>query len=350
LQSFYCTLASESDGPEAVSGAVRTLKSVICAVEKQLGTLPFNTTATVQPITSLTFDITCASQHFLDDMGASGASSVTIPVTSASITTQANPNFTEISSNTHFSHGFRFNGEMNGNNTTFIILAKFDPSFSGDPLESGDFEFMTMGTGMQGTAVETTAGKIVRSSSTSGRMWYEFKANRQKATANDAICPNDSSSCGWARHIRIATDITFASGDIADVSNFTGVISDSNDDTGAGGSGKQSRLITATGALTTGLTGKVWTSSGSALDDMDGTTTVADLTAETTTCVIGAGTNITTTCGGIGVPAYLDPATTAIQEFFLPPNNTTSFVLATTKGGVGFTGAATLANDQYANP
>lgn len=343
LQKFYCTMASDANGPESISGAVRLLKTVACALEKQLGTLSFDNTPV--PITSLTLDTTCANQAMLNDMGAAGASSVTMAIT-GTVTAALNPTFAETPANTHYSHGIRFNvpGGIGGPGDpfTFIIMAKFNPAIAGDPVESGDFEFATFATGTgNGQAVEYTAGKIDRSAN---RIWFEMRNNRIKANPTDPFCPADSQSCGWARHIRLAADVTFAGGELASVANFTGIIADSNDSTGVTGNSDRSTFITATGSLATGLTGKVFSLNASPAS-LNGASTITAYTAGLTSCVT-TGAPISTSCGGM--PAALTPSG-PVKIFAMTTNNGIWLESASENGGIGFSGAATIADEQFAN-
>lgn len=343
LQKFYCTLAASTTGPESVSGSIRLIKTVVCAIEKQVGTLAFDNVA--RPFTSIVLDTTCASQAQIDDMsGTTGQTSVTMSV-AGTVTAATNPTFAEIPGNTYYSHGIKIVSN-DGTSLKFVVMAKFDPSVAGDPVESGNFEFATYGSGtvMQGTAVETTAGKISGGAVVTRHLWYEARMNRMKTSNGDALCPSTTGSCGFARHTRINTDISFSGGDISDVSNLSGIISDSGDATGASGQNNQMTLITATGSLSTGLSGKIWTSNA-APSSLAGGDTVAALTAGTATCIMSAGSAVTTTCGG--APAVLTPAG-AIKTFFLPANSSTWSSDASTHGGIGFTGAATMADEQFA--
>ncbi len=345
LQKFYCSLASDSNGPESVSGALGTIQVVVCAIEKQLGSLSFNGVAV--PISGLVLDTTCASQSKLNSMGAGGASSITIAF-AGTVTSALNPTFSEIPGNTWYSHGIRL-ASNDGTSIKYIILAKFDPTVAGNPVDSGNFEFATLGTGsiMQGTAIETTAGKISGGAAVTKHLWYEMRVNRIKGSVSDPICPADSSSCGFTRHTRISTDISFSGGDISDVSNFSGIITDGNDSVGAGGSGNQRHVVSASGSLSTGLTGKIWNSPGNSPATLSGNTLTTGFTAGTTTCIIGAASSISTTCGASA--AVLAPAT-VIDTYFRPANSTAWFVNSTTKNGIGFSGPVTFADGQFILP
>lgn len=350
LQSFYCAMAAETDGPEAVSGAVGTLRMVTCAVEEMLGAIVFDGVA--RSVDEIRIDLSCASQAEIDDMnGTTGESAAIMPIP-ATITASLDPTFSEIPNNTHFSHGIKIDG---GSQLKFIILAKFATTSGADPLESGSFEFATYGAGEAaggGTGVEITAGKIERTSDTSGKLWYEFRANRLKTSGGDTICPGTGSNCGWSRHIRFSGDITFADdGDIVDVSGFTGVIANGNDATGVSGGNDNVSVITATGSLTSGITGQIWgtVAPTSPIDLGDGDT-LADLTAGTSTCITGGGA-ISTSCGG--APSALAP--TEDIKIFLRPGGTTGdngswFQNLTEHGGLGYTGSTTTADEQFAQP
>ena len=279
---------------------------------------------------------------------------MSIPVT---ITAALNPTFPEIAGNTHYSHGIRIASD-DGTSLKYIILAKFDDTIAGDPLENGDFEFATMGTGtmMQGSAVEFTAGKIDRTSSTAGTLWYESRINRIKhagawgAAVNDPACNpgSASSSCGFARHTRIRTDITFAAGDISDVSNMSGVISEGYDSSGSGQMGDLAFVLTATGSLsTTGLSGKLWTSNNISPDDFttDVLTDVATFNHVDTTCILAGGGGVSTVCGAAPVP--LAP-TQQVHNFAAPANDTTWINWLSTHGGLGYSAATSLADIQSA--
>lgn len=234
----------------------------------------------------------------------------------------------------------------------FIILAKFDDTIAGDPIENGDFEFATYGTGtvMQGSAIEYTAGKIDRSSSTAGTLWYESRMNRIKSAGNDPLCqPGDpsSTSCGFARHTRLRTDISFSGGDISDVSNMTGVISEGYDTTGSGQSADASFVISATGSLTSGLSGSAWTTSPnlSPADYTSSTTlTGGAFGAPVTSCILGGG-SISTSCSG--APTPLSPTGRA-DLFVAPANDAVWIQYLSTHGGLGFAGAVTFADVQSA--
>lgn len=350
LQSFYCAMAAETDGPEAVSGAVSTLKMVTCAVEEMLGTITFDGVA--RSVSEIRIDLSCATQADIDDMnGTTGESATVLPI-AATITASLNPTFSEIPNNTHFSHGIKIDG---GSSLKFIILAKFDASSGVDPLENGDFEFATYGSGEAaggGTGVEITAGRIERTSANSGKLWYEFRANRLKTSPTDTICPGTASNCGWSRHIRFSGDITFASdGDISDVSGFSGIIANGNEDEGVTGGNDDLHVITATGSLTSGITGKVWDGGmGTSPAELTNGDTLADLSAGTTTCITGGGT-ITTTCGG--APSVLQPSDDI--KIFLRPggatgDNGTWFQNLTEHGGLAYTGTTSAADEQFATP
>ncbi|MBY0383829.1 hypothetical protein K2X05_01610 [bacterium] len=352
LQNFYCALAADSNGPETVSGAVGGIKMVVCAVERTLGSIVFDGVA--RSATAITIDRVCASQAEIDSMNedngvtTDGLASATlnIPIT---ITAQLNPTFSEIASNTHYSHGIKIDG---GSMLTYIVVAKFDTSSGSDPLDNGDFEFATYGTGEAaggGSGSEITAGRIERTGATSGKLWYEFRSNRLKNTSNDPICPGTQTNCGWSKHIRLTGDITFSGDDVSSVSNFTGIIASGNDATGISGGSDSLSVITATGSLSTGITGKVWTG-GSPLDLSSGNT-VANLTAGTTTCIVSGGA-ITTSCGG-GVPSPFSP-TEDIKIFLTPGgstgNNGTWFSNISTHNGLGYTGATNAADEQFKTP
>jgi hypothetical protein len=347
LTKFYCTLAASSNGPETVSGAVRLVKTVACAVEKQLGSISFDNNPV--SLTSLTLDTTCATAEMLQDMnGGDPTTSVTMAIP-MSITAALNPTFSEIPGNTFYSHGIRI-ASNDGTSLKFIILAKFDDTISGDPIESGDFEFVTFGTGtqMQGTAVEYTAGKINRSSSTSGTLWYESRINRIKSSLGDALCQpgSASSSCGFARHTRLRTDISFSGGDISDVSSMSGIIVEGYDSTGSGQSGDGANIVTATGSLTSGLSGKAWTANP-ALSPADfSSTTLAGgaFPSPVVSCISGGG-SISTSCGGMPTP--LEPGT-SMDQFAAPANSSTWIQHLSTNGGLGFSGAVTFADAQSA--
>lgn len=350
LQSFYCAMAAETDGPEAVSGAVSTLKTVTCAVEEMLGAINFD--GVERTVSEIRIDLSCATQADIDDMnGTTGETATVLPI-SATITAALNPTFSEIPNNTHFSHGIKIDG---GSQLKFIVLAKFDASSGADPLENGDFEFATYGSGEAaggGTGVEITAGRIERTSTSSGKLWYEFRANRLKSNPSDAICPDAGGSCGWSRHIRFTGDITFGSdGDIEDVSGFSGVIANGNED-GTGNPTDNSSVITAVGSLTTGISGQIWGDSVSALNDLISGDTLADLTAGTATCIISGGA-IATGGGCAGAPSVLAP-TDPIRAFLMPGgssgNNGTWFQNLTEHGGLAYTGATTMADEQFATP
>lgn len=351
LQSFYCTLASDTDGPESVSGAVGLIKQIVCAVEKQTGTLPFDGVPVA--ISGLTLDRNCASQASIDEMGGvPGAASATLTIPGgATVTSSLNPNFSEITGNTHYSHGIRI-ASNTPNVLKFIVVAKFNPA-SANPLESGDFEFATLGTGsmMQGTAIEYTAGKIYGTGTTK-HLWYEARMNRFKANINDPLCQpgNASSSCGFARHIRLSTDISFLNGDVDTIANFSGIISDSGDSTGSGQNNNM-RIVTATGSLATGLTGKIYQKSASPVTLGGGDTLAGTFVGmgETgvTTCIPSQGAGVTTTCPGM--PSPLAPAG-PIKSYMMPANTNTWFTDAGVKGGLGFTGSVNFSDEQFVNP
>lgn len=349
LQKFYCTLAADSTGPESISGAVNLIKTISCAVDKQLGGLAFDNTPVA--LTQITLDSTCASQAQIDNMSNTvGQASATIPISGgATVTSALNPTFTEIPGNTHYSHGIKIVSN-DGTSLKFIILAKFDASVGGNPIESGDFEFATMGTGtmMQGTAIEFTAGKVYGSGVTK-HLWYESRSNRAKTSLSDPICPGTSGSCGFLRHIRISTDISFLNGDVDSVSNMSGIMTDGGDSTGSSGQMDILNVVTATGSLATGLTGKYYIKVGTSPAMLPGASTLASTFSGgeigTTTCIMSAGTSITTSCGS--APAPLAP-TGVINTFFAPANSATWLLNASTHGGLGYTGATTFDDEQLA--
>ncbi len=355
LQKVYCTLVSDTDGPESVSGAVRLVKTIACAVEKQLGSITFDGTAV--PVSGITITTECATADMLQNMNnGTPTTSLTLSIPST-ITASKNiaSDISEFPNNTHYSHAIKI-ASNDGTSLKFIILAKFDDTVEGDPIESGDFEFATYGTGteMQGSAIEYTAGKIDRTSSAAGTLWYESRHNRIKSSLADPICNPGvaSSSCGFARHSRIRTDISFSGGDISDVSNMTAVMSEGYSSTGSGQSSDQSFIITATGNLTSGLTGKSWLNntnvspasldSTSVLNAVSGTFAVFDSGVES--CIIGAG-SITSGTGCSAAPAAHTPSGTT-AAFFLPPNDATWLDYLSANGGLGFTTSATLGDIQ----
>lgn len=350
LQSFYCAMAAETDGPEAVSGAVSTLKTVTCAVEEMLGSINFDGVA--RSVDEIRIDLSCATQADIDDMNGTTGDTATVLAIPATITASLNPTFSEIPNNAHFTHGIKIDG---GSALKFIILAKFDASAGGDPLESGDFEFATYGSGEAaggGSGVEITAGRIERTSGSSGKLWYEFRANRLKTNPSDTICPGTESNCGWSRHIRFTGDITFGSdGDISDVSGFSGIIANGNDQIGVTSGSDNVSVITATGSLTSGITGQIWGAAmGTSPAELADGDALADLSAGTTTCIIGGGA-ISTSCGG--APSILQP--TDDIKIFLRPGGVTGdsslwFQNLTEHGGLAYTGTTSAADEQFATP
>ncbi len=348
LQKFYCTLASDSTGPESISGAVSLIKTIACAIDKQIaGGLPFDNNPIA--ITGITLDLTCATQAQINNMSNTvGQNSAVVAIAGgATVTSALNPTFAEIPGNTHYSHGIKI-ASNDGTSLKFIILAKFN-STVGNPIESGDFEFATMGTGtiMQGTAIEFTAGKVYGTGVVK-HLWYEARSNRAKTSGADPICPGTSGSCGFSRHIRISTDLSFVNGDIDTVSNMSGLMTDGGDSTGSSGQMDNLNVVTATGNLATGLTGKFF-NKAVAPSTLTGASTLGTTFVGgeigTTTCIMSAGTSVTTSCGL--APAPLAP-TGAINTFFSPANTSTWLVNASTHGGLGFTGAVTFADTQYA--
>lgn len=349
LQKFYCTLAADTSGPETVSGSVKLMKTVICAVEKQIGNLAFDNNPVA--ISGITLDLTCATQAQIDNMsGSMGQTSAVLTITGgATVTSALVPTFPELGANGYYSHGVRIASNTPGL-LKFIVVTKFDSSVSGNPVESGNFEFATYGTGsmMQGNAVEYTAGKISGGTSTTKHLWYEARMNRVKASPTDPNCPGTSGSCGFARHVRLSTDISFSSGDISGISNLTGIISDGGDSTGSSGQTDQMNLVTATGSLSTGISGKVWTLAAPAagsLSSYNSVSTISTLAAQPASCIASAGSAVTT--GACGAVTPLTPSGT-VKTFFLPANSTTWFMDAATHSGIGFTGPATLGDEQFA--
>ncbi|MBC7420859.1 MAG: hypothetical protein H7328_09025 [Bdellovibrio sp.] len=341
LQNFYCLMAAKTSGPESVAGSVQSIKTVVCAVERTVGTLPFDGSTT--RIGAIIIDSACATPAEIADMGGT----ITIPG-GIDITSALNPTFAEMPGNTFYSHGIRI-ASVDGTSLKFIVLAKFDPAVSGNPVDSGDFEFATYGTGtaMQGTAIETTAGKISGGSATTKNLWYEARLNRVKSGTNDLICkPGDATagSCGFTRHIRLKTNISFLNGEISDVSNLSGIMTDGGDPTGSSQSAQRS-LITATGSYSTGLTGKVWTNPGTSPVAFGPTDTVSAMTAGPTTC-LSANQTVTATCP-MGFPAAYTPSE-AIKIFFLPANTTTWINDAASHGGIGHTAPTNAADEQFA--
>lgn len=343
LQKFYCALAATTTGPESVSGAIRTIKMVACAVEKALGSITFNNTPVA--LASLTIDTTCATAQNLIDMGGTSTSlTMSIPLT---VTAATNPTFTEVSGNTFYSHGIRIASD-DGTSLKFIILAKFDDTVAGDPIESGNFEFATYGTGtmMQGSGLDFTAGKIYKTSTTSGTLWYESRTNRIKALANSANCqPSDpaASSCGFARHTRLRTGLTFTGGSISDVSNMSGIMSDGSDTTGSGQMADSSSAVTAVGSLATEVTGKIYTLSTVSPADLGASDTFAgQFTAGTTTCIIANGAIAATGCG---TPL---PVTGNVKTFFNPANDAVWINYLSTHGGLGYSASTDISDAQTA--
>jgi len=348
LQKFYCTLAATSTGPETVSGAVETVKVVACAIERSLGGLTFNDTPV--SFSSITIDTHCATVAKIAAMGGTGTS-VTMTL-NGKVTAAVNPagsNWPEVPTNNYYNHGIRIASD-DGTSLKFIILAKFDDTVAGDPLESGDFEFATMGTGtlMQGTAIEYTAGKIQRTSSTAGTLWYEMRVNRIKSSSNDVLCqPLDatSTSCGFSRHTRVKGDLTFTSGDISDVANLSGVITEGYDSTGSGQS-NSAFAVTAKGSLASEITGMIYTNSASPVSLTSNAQLALQFTPGTKTCILSGGAILTTGCGS---PLGVDTSTTA-KDFFLPSNSPTSTWIdwLSTHGGIGYSGTTSIADPQSA--
>ncbi len=349
LQKFYCAMAADSSGPESVSGAVSLINAIVCAIEKQTtGGLPFDGSSIA--ITGITLDLSCAKQAQIDSMsGTTGLTSAVLTIAGgANVTSAKNPTFSEIPGNTHYSHGVKIESNTPGL-VKFIIVAKFAAG-SSDPAKGGDFEFATLGTGtmMQGGAIEFTAGKIYGSGAVK-HLWYESRLNRAKTSGGDPICPSVAGSCGFSRHTRISTDISFVNGDIDTVSNMSGIITDGGDAAGSSGQTDQISVATATGNLATGLTGKYFSKSALAPSALSGATLTGTFTGmgETaaTSCILSAGSSITTTCGA--APSPLMP-TGVMDTFFSPANTSTWLTDASTHGGIGFTGSATFADEQYA--
>ena len=346
LQKFYCTLAAESTGPETVAGAVRTIKMVACAVEQNLGSINFNNTPVA--FTSITIDTHCATAQQITDMGGSGGTlTMTLNGTITAAKDPSGSNWPEVSGNTYYSHGIRIASD-DGTSLKFVLLAKFDDTVAGDPVENGDFEFATMGTGtmMQGSAIEYTSGKIDRISSTSGSLWYESRINRVKSSGSDPICNGTTSSCGFTRHTRVKGDLTFTGGDISDVANLTGFITEGYDTTGSGQTSNYSFAVTATGSLASEITGKIYDRNASAAT-FGGTDTLnGNFTAGTTTCIQSGGAILSSGCA---TPLAVGAATT-ISAFFLPSNSPTSTWIdyLSTHGGIGYSGSTTAADTQTA--
>lgn len=357
LQKFYCILASDTNGPESVSGAVTQIKDIICAIEKTVGTLPFDNSTTT--INSITFTTACMSQakldNFADDLGVPRGPSVTMDVSGVGgvqVTSALNPTFSEIPGNTHYSHGVKVQSVTPGA-LTYVVVAKFNPA-DADPIESGNFEFATYGTGtfMQGTAVDYTAGKVSGGAAVTKHLNFESRTNRIKSGINDPTCQPGSaaSSCGFARHARISTDISFSGGDISSVSNMSGIMTDAGNDTGSGNS-DHIEIITVNGSLSTGLTGKIYTKSADPVTLTAGTATLANTFAGgeigTTTCIMSSGSPVSTSCGGSA--AVLAP-TGLIVPFLMTTNSSAWIANSSTKAGIGFSGAATFADEQFTNP
>lgn len=340
IQKFYCMLAAKTSSPESVSGAVSMIRLIVCAIEKQVGSLPFDGSSV--SFSSITFDSTCATAEQISNMG----STVLIPG-GATVTTKLNPTFSEIPGNTHYTHGIKI-VSTDPTILKFIIVAKFDANVAGNPVDSGDFEFATLGSGtiMQGSSVEYTAGKISGGTAATKQLWFESRLNRVKiGGVNDPVCNANNSaggmgSCGFTRHVRLKTNIEFAGSDINNVSNLSGIITDGGDSVGSTQT-NQMNIVTATGALSTGLTGKIYTSNSSPRTLSN--TTLAGFTTGSTTCIPSSGMPITTSCAG--KPAPLAPAG-SVDSFFLPANTSAWLGSASTNGGIGFTGAATFA-DQF---
>jgi hypothetical protein len=325
---------------------------VACAIERTLGGLTFNNTPVA--FTSITIDSHCATPEKIAAMGGSGTS-VTMSL-NGKVTAAVDPsgsNWPEVSGNTYYNHGIRIASD-DGTSLKFIILAKFDDSVAGDPLESGDFEFATMGTGtmMQGTAIEYTAGKIQRTSSTSGTLWYEMRVNRIKNIDVNLCQPSDpgSSSCGFARHTRVKGDLTFTSGDISDVANLSGVITEGYDSTNSGQSSNNAFAVTASGSLASEITGMIYTKASSPVSLSSTATLAADFTPGTTTCIISGGSILTSGCA---TPLAVDTQNT-VSGFMQPSNDPTAsntwIYYLSTHGGLGYSGTTSVADKQTATP
>ncbi len=355
LQKVYCTLVSETDGPESVSGAISLIKTIACAVDKQLGSLTFDGTA--NSVNEIVIDTQCASAALLQNLnGDVPATSVTLAIPSTiTATKDVASDISEFSNNTFYTHAIKI-ASNDVTSLKFIILAKFDDTIEGDPIENGDFEFATYGTGtqMQGTTVDYTAGKIDRSSSTAGTLWYESRHNRIKSTPSDPVCqPGDptASSCGFARHTRLRTEITFSGGDISDVSNMTAIISDGNDQTGSGSGSDRSFILTATGSLaTSGITGSSWLNATNVSPESLDSTSVLNGVSGTvfstavSSCVLTTGGVTSGSACSSAPAAHVPTGTTA--TYFLPANSTAWLDYLSSHGGLGFTGATSLSDIQ----
>jgi hypothetical protein len=208
---------------------------------------------------------------------------------------------------------------------------------------------MGTGTMMQGTGIEYTAGKIQRSSSTSGTLWYEMRVNRIKNPDINVCQPSNlsASSCGFARHTRVKGDLTFTSGDISDVSNLSAVLTEGYDTTGSAQSSNFSFAVTAKGSLASEITGQVYTRNDTPINfgALEPLSNVA-YTAQPTTCIVSGGAISHTGCSS---PLNVASDTT-VTAYFQPSNSTSSTWIdyLSTHGGLGYSGSTSVADTQSA--
>lgn len=358
LRKMYCTLALESKGPETVSGAMSTLKSIVCALEKQTGAdIPFDGVS--RNLTGITFDLQCADQEELDDMGCTpGATSITLPFVGTWISntdTSDEDDFPELDGTNYYNHAIRLDGEMGqceertgqrGEAQPFVVTvaAKFEDG-ADDPSE-GDFEFATFVNGLHGPdRSEVTTGKILRSEDgETGELWFEYRDNR----IGGEECGED---CNFSRHIRINTNVGFdEAGDIESLTNLSGLIADVYDD--SKGPTGYAKLVTARGSSGTGITGSydaanVNVTLATTYDDVNGSTILS--------CVDDSDRKDITVGACAADTEYQMETTDVLGPFFLPGgvagDNLDWFQSLAGFDGIGFAGEAEITSDgQFANP
>ncbi len=340
LSKLYCTMSLDSNSPETVKGALSTLDMIVCALEKSTGAaLPYD--GTPRELVGLTIDLDCATQADLDDMGETpGAISITLDFVGTWESTTDPSTFPEIASGDAYNHGVRLNGTMaEGEDEpepfTVVAVANFD-----DETVDSDFEFATFVEGLHGPdRSEVTAGKFVKTSSTEGQLWFEYRDNR--------IGSGEGDDSGFSRHIRLSGNTVYdAEGDLESLENFSGVLSDVYENEPGGGDDYM-KIITVNGSdMSTGITGQYLAASATAA-----LSTQFDAFAIRDSSCVRTEDGITTINDGVcaGGSELVIAPTDVVGPFILPGgvagDNSTWFSTIANQGGIGFMGAVNITSD-----
>lgn len=221
----YCQVTVNSGSPDTVQGAFEMSKAIACGVRKagvQYSGSPQTLTITVNS--------TCFPASMIADMPSSFEATVT--------------GSSPASFNSHFDRGLIIEVP------TMSIEFKMATSVSDSTIEFVTYE--DMGTDKTGM----TAGSLDR---TTGEVRYEARMDR-------IDCSGDS-SCGWNRHIRLYADLTMSGGEPGELQTLSLGVANTQDSPASG------ELVTASGALSTGIKARLWLatdgSSGAPADQTD---------------------------------------------------------------------------------